>query len=602
MLEQINRIRPLFSRRDKILYVGLLAAMAVGAVLEVIGVGMIPAFVATLAAPEKVMAYPVAGDLLTAVGITDGQDLVIWGCVGLIVIFFLKNIYLGFLHYAQIRITEVHRVRLSRRLFAAYMRAPYEFYVSKNSAELLRNVDAETKEIIQGVVNPLLLTVMGVLMALGVVALLVAATPGIVLLSVAVVASSSAAFLRVFKKRLKTYGQVAKRERKESLKAINQGLGSFLDARVLGREEFFIEVFHRSLSRFAEVDRLRQFTGKLFSPVMECIAVIGLFIIVLVLSSAGMDAATMVPTLALFGAAIVQLRTSVSQVVTGVSQIQFSLAAIPNVVGDLQLLEKPSHQRKRRKKQAEAPRPALPFNEAIVLDRVTYTYPGVERPALEEVSLVIEKGASVAFVGSTGSGKSTLVNLLLGFLKPQQGTVTVDGADIYTNLRGWHRNVGYIPQTIFLLDDTIRRNIAFGIPDEEIDEEQLWTAIRAAQLEDFINSLEQGLDTIVGERGMRISGGQRQRIGLARALYHNPDVLIMDEATSALDNQTENLVMEALNELKEGRTFIMIAHRLSTVRKCDRLYFLRNGRIDAEGTYEELSLVHSDFRQMAEVA
>jgi ATP-binding cassette subfamily C protein len=191
---------------------------------------------------------------------------------------------------------------------------------------------------------------------------------------------------------------------------------------------------------------------------------------------------------------------------------------------------------------------------------------------------------------------------LLGFLKPQQGAITVDTTDIHTNLRGWLDHVGYIPQSILLLDDTVRRNIAFGIPDAEIDEEQLIMAVNAAQLAGFIESLPRGLDTVVGERGIRFSGGQRQRVGLARALYHSPDVLVMDEATSALDNSTESQVMKTLNELKEGRTFIIIAHRLSTVQECDRLFFMKDGRIEAEGTYEELSRIHLDFRRMVEVA
>ena len=236
------------------------------------------------------------------------------------------------------------------------------------------------------------------------------------------------------------------------------------------------------------------------------------------------------------------------------------------------------------------------------MEHVTYSYPNAAETALKDISLSIQRGQSVGFVGATGSGKTTMINVLLGLLRPKEGLITVDGQNVHNNLRGWQNNIGYIPQSIYLLDDTIRHNVAFGVPEEDIDDEQVWTAIRAAQLDEHVKSLPDGIETFVGERGVRLSGGQRQRVGLARALYHNPDVLIMDEATSALDNETENHVMQALEALKGDRTIIMIAHRLSTVRDCDQLFFLKEGRIEARGTYDELCAIHGDFRRMAEVA
>ena len=603
MIKQINRLRPLFSRRDKLLYVALLLLMIGGAFVDVAGVGAIPAFVAALAVPEKVMAYPAAARVLDMLGITETTELVLWGCLALGVIFILKNAYLAFLHFAQVRITEYHRVRMSSRLFSAYMRAPYEFQLKRNSAELLRNVQGETKEIFTGIINPVLHVVMGGLMTAGIVVLLVATTPGVAFIGLGIVGGGSWVFLRIFRTRLQRYGQEAKHERKESIKAVNQGLGAFVDARILGREGHLIQAFVRSMAHLAYVDRLRQVISKSSNPVLETISVLGLLLIVVALVLTGWEPMAMVPLLALFGAATVRLRASLSEMITGISQIHYSIAAVSNVTDDLNLLEDKALQRKggRKHPKKEAVQ-RLPFQHALVLDGVSYTYPETTEPALRDISLTIEKGTSVAFVGSTGSGKTTLINVILGLLRPQQGTIQVDGADIFSNLRGWNENVGYIPQTIFLLDDTIRRNIAFGLPDEKIDSEKLQAAVRAAQLEEFVASLPEGLETVVGERGVRLSGGQRQRVGLARALYHNPEVLIMDEATSALDNQTENLVMQALEELKEGRTFIIIAHRLSTVRECDRLYFLRDGRVEAEGTFEDLTHRHVGFRRMAEVA
>ena len=232
---------------------------------------------------------------------------------------------------------------------------------------------------------------------------------------------------------------------------------------------------------------------------------------------------------------------------------------------------------------------ALSFTDSIEIRNVCFAYPDKQELVLKNINLTIRQGESIAFVGLTGSGKSTLVSLILGLIPPKTGQILVDGRDIHQNLPGWHRLIGYVPQSIFLLDDTIRNNIAFGIPGAEIDDEKLREIIRVAQLESFVRESPQGLDTRVGERGVRISGGQRQRIGLARALYRYPEVIILDEATSALDNQTEGLLMQELRKMAKGRTFIVVAHRLTTVENCDRLYHLEEGRIRAVGTLRELS-------------
>jgi len=602
MLAQLKKLGILFDRRDRLHFAGLLGLMVIGSLLDVVGVGAVPAFVAALAVPERVMAYPLVASVLTTVGISTARELVIWGGIGLIVVYVLKNVFLSIIFYIQVRTMEHYRVRLARHMFKVYMTAPLEFHLARNSAELLRNINLETREIVQGVMSQLLNMVMSLLMTVFVIILLLVTTPSIAMVGIAIVGGGSWLFMRSIKERLHRFGKEARFQRREGIQTINQGLGSLLEARVYGREDFFVDRFHHSIARLGLADRLRFFIEKVSTPVMETIAVTGLLIIVLVLVIAGSDLTLLIPTLALFGAAIVRLRATVSRVVASMSMVRYSISAIDSLFDDLVLLQGQVNTKKvvgalRPPRQAEV----LRMREGLVLDGVTYAYPETEVPALQDIHLTVRKGTSIAFVGSTGSGKTTLVNVLLGLLKPQHGTITVDGTDIHANLRGWHANIGYIPQTIFLLDDSIRHNIAFGLLDDQIDDEKVARAIRAAQLQDFIDELDAGAETVVGERGVRLSGGQRQRIGLARALYHNPEVLIMDEATSSLDNHTESLVMQALEALKVGRTFIMIAHRLSTVRHCDRLYFMKDGRIDAEGTYEELSIMHQDFRQMAEI-
>jgi ATP-binding cassette subfamily C protein len=608
MIDQLNRLRPLFDRRDKLQYAGLLGLMGIGALLEVAGIGAVPVFISTLAAPEKVRSYPFMDSLLNTLGITTPQELVIWGAIGFIIVFTIRAAFLIFLSYVRIRLTERHRVRLARLLFTRYMQAPYEFHLGRNTAELLRNVDSETKNIITGVINPILNLILNGLMTVFISALLIAATPWIALVAIGVVGGGGMLFLRIVKDKMHRYGQEARTERKNTIQAVNQGLGGFQDARVLGVERALVGDFYRSISRYAKLERFKKFIGGLANPLLEYIAVLGIMLLVLTMVLTGVELSAMVPLLGLFGAAIVRLRSTVGMITNTLNTLQYNMASVDAVVDDLDLLKhvdrKELVSREDTRKEESMVRHEGPtLRQGLQLEGVTYYYPDTETPALQDINLTIEQGQSVGLVGATGSGKTTLVNVLLGLLKPQKGKLLADGVDIYTDLRKWQNNLGYIPQSIFLLDDTIRQNVAFGLPEEEIDDEKVWEALYAAQVGDFIlEELPDGLDTFVGEQGVRLSGGQRQRVGLARAIFHNPDVLVMDEATSALDNETESLVMEALDKLKENRTFIMIAHRLSTVRDCDQLFFLKQGRIEAAGTYEELCTMHEDFRRMAEVA
>jgi len=410
------------------------------------------------------------------------------------------------------------------------------------------------------------------------------------------------------KEKMNRYGKEARTERKNTIQAVNQGLGGFQDARVIGVERALVDDFYRSISRYAKLERYKKFVGGLANPLLEYIAVLGLMLLVLTMVLTGVELSAMVPLLGLFGAAIVRLRSTVGAITNTLNTLQYNMASVEAVVGDLDLL-KNVDRREFVSLKDSADRnfvlrhEGLPLRRALQLEGVTYCYPGSENPALDKISLTIKQGQSVGLVGATGSGKTTLVNVLLGLLQPQEGSILVDGVDVQSDLRKWQNNLGYIPQSIFLLDDTIRQNVAFGLPESEIDDNKVWEALYAAQVGNFImQELSDGIDTYVGERGVRLSGGQRQRVGLARAIYHNPDVLVMDEATSALDNETESLVMQALDDLKENRTFIMIAHRLSTVQSCDQLFFMKEGRIEAAGTYKELCAMHEDFRRMAKVA
>jgi len=304
---------------------------------------------------------------------------------------------------------------------------------------------------------------------------------------------------------------------------------------------------------------------------------------------------SIVPIIAMFGVAIVRLIPAINQVTQLLTDLQFNIASVNPVYDDLTLLKESTQafRSDRRKKQK------LELKKSIVIKNLHYQYPKSTEQALNGVNLEILYGNSVALVGSSGSGKTTLADSLLGLLVPQKGAILVDGVSISESISGWQQNIGYIPQFIYLSDDTLKRNIAFGLPDDKIDNEKILKAVELAQLSDLIEHLPQGIETVIGERGTRLSGGQRQRVGIARALYHEPQVLVMDEATSALDNITEHQIIGAIEALKGERTVIMIAHRLTTVMNCNVLFFMENGKIVDKGTYQELLIKNADFREMA---
>ncbi|MEQ9570346.1 MAG: ABC transporter ATP-binding protein, partial [Longimicrobiales bacterium] len=397
-------------------------------------------------------------------------------------------------------------------------------------------------------------------------------------------------FTRLIRRRIQRLGRDERVARGEMIRAVTEGLSGIKTTKVLGRESHFLGRYGEASEHYAAAGVERQVVDALPRLILETVAVVGLLALAGALVGSGRTMASLVPTLTLLAMALVRMIPSFGRITAAQVGIAFGKAALDGVYGDL--------------KDLEAVKPTSPeahpsFHDAIRLEQVTYTYPEAPGPSLVDVDMVVRRGQAVGLVGPTGSGKTTAVDVILGLLTPTEGQVTVDGADIAGRERGWQRHVGYIPQDIYLSDATIRENIAFGIADEAIDDDAVWRAVDAAQVREFVERLPEGLNTFVGERGVRLSGGQRQRIGIARALYHDPDVLVMDEATSALDTETERYVMEAIEHLKGSRTLIIIAHRLSTVEACDRLYMLRDGRVEASGTYQELHEGSEAFQRLA---
>jgi len=573
----------------------LLLLMLVAAAMEVVGIGMIPAFVAIVADPERVMGIEWLQSTFALMEIESAQDLLLWGAGALLTIFIIKGAYIITFNYFEARFLYYRRYTISHRMMRSYMHAPYIFHLNRNTAELLRNVTQEINVLINLVVSTLLRMTREGVMAFSILIFLFVMEPLITLVIISLSGLGAGTFILLNKRKMKEYGAEEQMRRAEMIKALNQGLGGIKDARVLNREEEFINKFRIEAFESTKLKTYIRFIQQIPRPVVETTAVLGMLLVAVILVWQGRSMGAIIPILTLFAMAIVRLMPSIQQLASSYTKLRYNMVSIEPLYQDLKELQKYNIQFAEDRKRTHS----MEFRNEVKINNISYRYPQADVQALKEISLTIPKGKAIAFVGSSGAGKTTIVDLILGLLEPDEGSIQVDGVDIRSSISAWQRNIGYIPQSIYLADETLRSNIAFGLPDEKVDESQVLEAVKLAQLETMIDRLPRGLDTIVGEHGTRLSGGQRQRVGIARALYHNPKVLIMDEATSALDNITEKQITRAIESLKGERTLIMIAHRLTTVKNCDTLYFMEEGQIIQKGNYHELVDTNIRFREMA---
>lgn len=542
--------------------------------LETLGVGLVIPALALFTQSDFAAKHPALQPILHSLGNPSQQSLVIGGMLVLVAVYLIKVLFLAYLIWRQTRFAFGVQVQLSQRLFTIYLRQPYTFHMQRNSAQLMRNVTNEVSMFTSTITQSMnLLTEFLVL--LGLCFLLLVVEPLGAMIIVSVLGIAAWGFHHLTRRRITSWGAARQHHEGLRIQHLQQGLGGAKDVKLLGRETDFLEQYRVHNAQSARVGQLQATLQQLPRLWLELLAVGGLAILVISMLVQGRALEAVLPTLGVFAAAAFRLMPSVNRVLGALQSLRYGLAMIDTLHSELKL-----------------PTPevvgvctsAVPFRSSLELNKVTYTYPGAFSAALNKISLTIRHGESVGFVGSSGSGKSTLVDVMLGLLTPDNGEVLVDSEDIQYNLRNWQDKIGYVPQSIFLTDDTLARNVAFGLPCAQIDEDAVWRAIRAAQLEDFVQSLPMKLDTLVGERGIRLSGGQRQRIGIARALYHDPSVLVLDEATSSLDTATERDVMQAVRALHGRKTILIIAHRLSTVEHCDRLYRLEQGRLVEEGS------------------
>jgi ABC-type multidrug transport system fused ATPase/permease subunit len=547
----------------------ILALTLIGTILETVGIGLVIPAIALMADPNIAEKYPVLVPLFEVLGNPSHVELVIYGVALLLGAYVIKALYLAFLSWKQSQYIYDIKAHLSQSLFERYLRSTYEFHLQQNTGHLIRNITSEVEQLAGRVLIPGVLLVSELMVIAAITALLFVIQPFGALVLFAVMGTAIFGFQHITQNNLKKWGLERQRYEGYRIQKAQEGLGGIKDVKLLGKETNFIHNYGKHTLNASQVERKQYALSNIPRLWLETVGVLGLTLLVVVALQKTASPSDIIPIIGLFAAAAFRVLPSASRILSSIQSLKYADAAIGLILKDFELKQDSSSQKD----------PSFKFNKQIELRNVSYSYPNASSHSLSSVSFAIQKGDSVGLIGTSGAGKSTLVDVLLGLISPSSGGVFVDGININESMRSWQNLIGYVQQSIFLTDDTLRRNIAFGLNDDEIDNGLVMQAVKAAQLEEFVQDLSEGINTYVGERGVRLSGGQRQRIGIARALYHNPPVLVFDEATSALDNETEAEVMESIQSLKGTRTMFIIAHRLSTIDHCDKVFKLERGQI-----------------------
>lgn len=560
----------------------LLFLMFIGMLLETMGIGLVIPAVAGLSNPELLRTYSEKIFSSEFISSLNDNQLLFFGLIFLVFAYLIKSLFLIFLSWYQTQFVFNVQKIISAKMFRGYIYQPYKFHLQRNSSELIRNVITEVQQCTLIVLASTQLLA-ECLVLVGVTILLLIVEP----LGAAIIMSSLTItcllIYRLTRQYMYKWGQARQFHEGERLRHLQQGFGGIKDAKLMGREQWFLTQYERDNAETSRVIQLRYFAQSLPRLLLEFLMVIVLVILILALVLQGLSISSIIATLAVFAAAAFRLMPSFNRMLSSINTIRYGHSVIETLFQEISSFDLVDS------KDEIFP---LQFKDQICLKNIVYAYEEGSRSALNNVSLNIKSGQSIGFIGESGAGKSTLIDLILGLISPTEGTFTIDKNSANENLKGWQRLIGYVPQVIYLNDDSLRKNIAFGLNEKDICEVQIQKAVKAAKLDEFISSLPEGLDTVVGEHGVRLSGGQRQRIGIARALYHNPSVLVLDEATSALDNESEQKVMSAINHLRNEITIIIIAHRLTTVADCDYLFQLEKGKIIKEGKPQDF------FKQM----
>lgn len=559
----------------------LMVIVVAGSFLELLAVSVFSPFIDLIMDMDSLEKSDIMSFLYRVFHFQNMTRFLAFLATGIIVIYIVKNVYIIAEKNVIYRFSYRVQRTMSTKLLKSYMREPYTFHLNKNISVLQRSMQEDTDQFTKGIIHSMeMVAEVCVCVAIGVYLFIVSKSitviiAGLLLLCLAV-------FSYISKKYSSAWGREGQQYKSKIYQWMNQSLGGIKEIKVLNREESFIRHYDGYFAGYVRVLRLNRLIGVIPKYIIEMVCMTGLLLAVIFKIFYGQkNLEEFVPQLAVFAVAAFRLLPSVGKINEHLSAVLYALPSLDLIYNDLLEVDKLEIVKQEKDNDWK-------FRDKLEIKNVTYAYPDGDVNVIENANFTIKRGTTVAFVGASGAGKSTMVDILLGLLSPQYGRIYADGMNVYKNLPTWQKEIGYIPQAIYLSDDTIRNNVAFGVEEQEIDEQAVIHALQQAQLYDFVESLPDGLDTYVGDRGVRLSGGQRQRIGIARALYHNPEVLVLDEATSALDNDTETAVMDAIEKLQGHKTILIIAHRLTTIRNADVIYEVGSGKVERKEKQEVL--------------
>ena len=575
-----GKISYIFDRKQKNQLILLGVLIFLGGLLETLGVGGMIPVVTALLTPEELMEYinkyeflQKACDYLNIQGV--GQITMVL-LIGLMIIYVIKNLYILFLTYKQNSFITQNRNKMISRVMAEFLNRPYEKYLGADIPTVFRITDSDIPQTF-ALILAMLHLASEVVVSLLIFFVLLYQSVFMTLFIIAVFGVMTLFIIRVFRPALNRIGAKNQVLQSRIAKWRIQATYGLKDVKVLNREEFFVRNYYETGKVGADVARNYAVLNNMPRLLIETVFTVSVLSFVAVYLSRGGDTAAISRTIATFGVAAIRVLPSVNRINTYITEIAYDQPSLDFVYENLQEGMKTDAMLAERK--AYSQKEKLKFENKIELNHISFHYPDSDKSIFRDAHMVVPKGKSVGIIGASGAGKSTIVDVLLGLLHAQEGEITCDGVNIFKNYESWLAQVGYIPQSIYLIDESIRDNIAFGIDADKIDEKRIWEVLDEAQLKEFVEELPEGLDTTIGDRGVRLSGGQRQRIGIARALYNDPEILVFDEATSALDNDTEAAVMEAINSFHGRKTMIIIAHRLNTIEKCDMIYKVEDAKL-----------------------
>lgn len=599
MMQIFQKMFGLLSKSEwRQLYI-LFGAMTVSALIEVVGIASIVPFLSLLQNPGIIQENRVLRLLYSVFNFQDTNGFLIFTGIVVLIILVISNIIAALTFWGLIRFTWMRSFTFSKRLLSKYLYQPYVFFLNKNTSELGKNIFSEVEQVVGGVMISMMLIVSRGIVVVFIIALLTVVNP---LLTVNIIAVLGGAYVIVYKlvrNKINHMGQRRLEANTERFKIVNEAFGGIKYLKLMGCENVFIERYSKPSFEYARHNAVNEIITYVPRYAMEIVGFGAVILIILHLLKNGEGMQKAMPLIGLYIFAAYRFMPAFQTIFKGVTAMRFFTHGLNLLYSDMQAADNESFFSASDREENKPIR----LQNYLKFEEIYFSYPNSGEFVIENLSLIIKARTSVAFVGATGAGKTTVADIVLGLLRPQKGRIFVDEVEITgDNLLCWQKNLGYIPQDIYLQDDTVGKNIAFGVPYDEIDTNKVEHAARIANIHDFVvEKLSRGYDTIIGERGVRLSGGQRQRIGIARALYHNPQVLVLDEATSALDGATEQDVFTAIKNIALTKTLIIIAHRLVTVRDCDVVYMLEDGRITDQGTYDELIKTNANLRRMAKV-